>query len=103
MWASRWRTVEPGGPAGSSSSTAPSSYAMSAAYAASGLVTEASGKRCPVGPCVPATLPSARTTAAATVGTGQFSVIARLFMRDEPNYSVSRIAGSGVLAKPRDA
>ena len=44
--ASRWRTVEPGGPAGSSSSMAPSSYATSAAYAASGLVTEASGKRC---------------------------------------------------------
>lgn len=31
VWASRWRTVEPSGPAGSSSSTAPSSYATSAA------------------------------------------------------------------------
>lgn len=76
---------------------------MSAAYAASGLVTEASGKRRAVGPTAPATLPSARTTAAATVGTGQFSVIARLFMRDEPNYSVRRIAGSGVLTNPREA
>lgn len=31
VWARRWRTVEPSGPAGSSSSTAPSSYATSAA------------------------------------------------------------------------
>ena len=40
--ASRWRTVEPGGPAGSSRSTTPSSAATSAASAATGFETEAS-------------------------------------------------------------
>ena len=40
--ASRWRTVEPGGPAGSSRSTTPSSAATSVASAATGFETEAS-------------------------------------------------------------
>ena len=42
MCASRWRTVEPGGPAGSSRSTTPSSAATSVASAATGFDTEAS-------------------------------------------------------------
>ena len=40
--ASRWRTVEPGGPAGSSRSTTPSSAATSVASALTGFETEAS-------------------------------------------------------------
>ncbi|GAA2523244.1 hypothetical protein GCM10010398_04360 [Streptomyces fimbriatus] len=42
-------------------------------------MTEASGKRWPAGPWVPKAVPSARTTPAAAVGTGQFSINARLF------------------------
>jgi hypothetical protein len=52
------------------------------------LVTEASAKRWPAGPWLPAStgaaapgpVPPVRTTAAAAVGTGQFSIIRRLFM-----------------------
>lgn len=82
VWASRWRTVEPSGPAGSSSSKTPSSTATSAAYEVSSLVTDASGKRWSCGPCPPSTAPSApRTTAAAACGTGQVSIIRKLSMR----------------------
>ena len=45
-WANRWRTVEPGGPAGVSSSSTPSSTAICTARATNGLVTDASAKRC---------------------------------------------------------
>ncbi|GAA2504259.1 hypothetical protein GCM10010406_46090 [Streptomyces thermolineatus] len=41
------------------------------------MVTDASGKGRPVGPCAPATVPSRRTTAAAAVSTGQFSITRR--------------------------
>ena len=43
--ASRWRSVEPGGPAGSSSETIPSSTATSTATAVASFVTEAQAKR----------------------------------------------------------
>ena len=44
-WASRCRTVEPGGPAASSRSIDPSSAAMSAASAVTGFVTDAQATR----------------------------------------------------------
>ena len=57
--ASRWRTVEPGGPAGSSRSTTPSSAATSVASALTGFETEASSTARRVSPWV-AIVPSAR-------------------------------------------
>ncbi|GAA3305233.1 hypothetical protein GCM10020295_58430 [Streptomyces cinereospinus] len=42
------------------------------------MVTEASGNRRPAGPATPSTVPSARTTPAAAVGTGQLSINAKL-------------------------
>ena len=62
--ASRWRTVDPGGPAGVSSSTTPSSIAICAARATRGLVTDASRNARSTGPRVAST-PAGDTTAAA--------------------------------------
>src|SRR5689334_22843616 len=70
--AARWRTVEPGGPAGVSQSTAPSSTAMSVAYAVSSFVTEASRNTRAVSPAV---VTESVTTAAATWSTGQSSTV----------------------------
>src|SRR6266516_5672757 len=74
--ARRCRTVEPGGPAGSSRSTTPSSAAISAASAVSSFVTEAHRKTRSRGPCVPATSPS-RSTPTETVSGGHCSTCAR--------------------------
>ena len=73
MCASRWRTVEPGGPAGSSRSTTPSSAATSVASAATGFDTEASRTPRDASPCVE-TRPSGSTTPAAANSTGQPSI-----------------------------
>ena len=59
----------------SSQSTAPSSTAISTAYATIGLVTEASRNSRSCSPATAATVPSARTTAAAAWGTGQSSTV----------------------------
>src|SRR5690349_8055644 len=69
-WASRCRTVDPGGPASVSSSTTPSSIAICAARATSGLVTDASAKRCCASPYCAST-PDGATTTAAALATGQ--------------------------------
>ncbi len=81
----------------------PSSYATSTAYAASGLVTEASGKRRPVGPWAPARVPSARTTAAAAVGTGQSSIDARLGRPFSTLFSTGLSMTPSLLALPERA
>src|SRR4051812_32183194 len=72
--ASRWRTVAPGGPAGSSSETASSSTATSTAYAVSSLDTDASRNVVLVGPAPASSVPSAAITAAEAVVTGQASI-----------------------------
>jgi len=67
--ARRWRTVEPGGPAGSSRSTTPSSAATSAARAVRSFVTEAQGNVAARSPVVPASaVASVIPTAAAPTG-----------------------------------
>ena len=71
-WASRCRTVDPGGPAAVSRSTAPSSIATCAARATSSLVTDASANRRSVSPWLAST-PEGPTTAAAAAATGQSS------------------------------
>src|SRR5918993_2895703 len=71
--ASRCRTVDPGGPAGSSSETSPLCTATSTVNALSGLVTEAHGSGTS-GPVV-ASVPVRSTTATATVSTGQVLTI----------------------------
>src|SRR5690625_4760173 len=73
VWASRWRTVAPGGPASVSRSTAPSSTAIWAARAANGLVTEANANGRRRSPW-PASRPSGPMTAAAAWSTGQSSI-----------------------------
>src|SRR5436190_18580873 len=65
-WASRCRTVAPGGPAGSSSDTSPRSAPTITAHAVTGFVTDAQGRGASSGPR-DATTPSASTTAIATV------------------------------------
>ena len=73
--ASRWRTVDPGGPAGVSSSTTPSSTATWTARATSGLVTEARANTRRVSPWAAST-PAGPTTAAAAALTGQSAMAA---------------------------
>ena len=63
--ASRWRTVEPGGPAGSSRSTIPSSAATSTASAVASFVTDAHGKTRARSPCAASTRPATATGACA--------------------------------------
>src|SRR5436190_21740365 len=71
--ASRCRTVAPGGPAGSSRSTTPSSAATAVARAVSSLVTDAQRNSASRGPCVPAISP-VRTTPAAAAAAPQSSI-----------------------------
>src|SRR3954453_3013666 len=68
----RCRTVDPGGPAGSSSEISPRSIAVRTVNAVTGLVTEAQGSTASCGP-VAASTPDALTTATAAVRTGQLS------------------------------
>src|SRR5918992_428301 len=70
--ASRWRTVEPGGPAGSSRSSVPSSAATSIASAVIGFVTEAQRKALVRSPRSART-PSGVSAATATFSAGQRS------------------------------
>src|SRR5579885_2366225 len=63
--ASRGRSVDPGGPAGSSSATIPSSQATRTQTAVASFVTEAHGKTRPASPHVACTLPSTRTATCA--------------------------------------
>src|ERR1044071_4034312 len=65
--ASRWRTVEPSGPAASSRSITPSSAATSVANAAAGLVSEAHRSSTSRGPRDAARSPFRRTATAATL------------------------------------
>ena len=62
--ASRWRTVEPGGPAASSRSRTPSSAATSVASAVTSFVTDAQRKTCWRGPCDATSAPPRRTPTA---------------------------------------
>src|SRR5438128_10950748 len=64
--ASRWRSVEPSGPAGSSRSTVPSSTATSTARPVNSFVTDAQRSGTSRGPCAPTSV-SARVTQAAAV------------------------------------
>ena len=74
-WASRWATVDPGGPAQSSSESVVSSTATSTARAVHNLVTDAQSWGRSMSPRVPTTIggPSAAavSTAAAAAPTGQ--------------------------------
>src|SRR5581483_4923039 len=72
-WASRWRSVAPAGPAGSSRSTVPSSSATRSARPVRSFVTDAHGTSAWRGPCV-ATTPSACTTPAAATPALQPSI-----------------------------
>src|SRR5256714_1809943 len=72
-WASRWRSVAPGGPAGSSRSTVPSSSATRSASPVRSFVTEAHGSPTSRGPCIAMTW-SARATPAAAVPAPQPSM-----------------------------
>src|SRR5579875_948317 len=67
-WASRWRTVEPGGPAGSSRPTSSSSTATSTAKAVTTLVTDAQAKTRSAGPVVASTPEVVTTPAVAVAG-----------------------------------
>ena len=69
---------------GSSSATMPSSTATSVAHAASGLVSDARRKRWSTSPTVPATVPSAATTAAPTCRTGHVETSSRACSTVQP-------------------
>src|SRR5690606_3737623 len=71
VWASRCRTVDPSGPAGSSSVRARSSTAITVTYAVSSSVTDAVRNVRFRSPYENATWPSGRTAAAAAWSTGQ--------------------------------
>ncbi len=72
-WESRWRTVEPGGPAGSSRSIVPSSAATSTARAVTSFVTDAQRSTVSRGPRAPSSAPCRSSTATATVSAGHAS------------------------------
>src|SRR6266545_4076514 len=74
--ASRCRTVDPSGPAGSSRSSTPSSAATSVASATASLVIEAHRNSRPSSPRHART-PSGSTTATATFSTGHLSTCVR--------------------------
>src|SRR5438067_11409227 len=76
--ASRWRSVEPSGPAASSRSTVPSSIATSTATPVSSFVTEAHGSEASRGPCAPTSAP-ARVTPAAAVRAPHSSIARSAF------------------------
>ena len=92
----RCRTVEPGGPAGSSRSTTPSSAAISTARAVTGFDTEASRTVRPASPRVD-TAPVGSTTPAAANSTGQPSIWRRASTRGDTSRLVERrnISGTG--------
>src|SRR3954454_25210961 len=69
---SRWRTVAPGGPAGSSRSRIPSSAAISVAYAVTSFVTEAHAKLRAASPRVTGA-PRPETSPTATFAAGHAS------------------------------
>src|SRR6476620_6105572 len=75
-WASRWRTVDPDGPAASSRSSTPSSAATSTASAVTGFESEASRTARVVSPHI-AMFPAALVTPAAANGTSQASIWCR--------------------------
>src|SRR5215211_929176 len=92
-WASTWRTVEPGGPAGSSRSTTPSSAATSVARAVAGFVTDAQRNPWLASPCVART-PSGPTTPAAAWSAPHSSICCRASRaRDTSRVERRRIAG----------
>src|SRR6478735_9721988 len=62
VWASRWRNVEPGGPAGSSRSTIPSSAATSAATAVASFDTDAHSNLWAPSPCAASCRPVTTAT-----------------------------------------
>src|SRR6187455_977997 len=94
--ASRWRMVEPGGPAGSSRSTTPSSAATSVASAATGFDTDARRTDTVVPPYV-TVRPSRSTTPAAANSTGQSSIWRSACTRGDTSRAMERrnIAGTG--------
>src|SRR5437762_1284966 len=93
--ASRWRTVEAGGPAGSWSSIVPSSSATRQANAVSSLGTDAQRKTCSRGPCEPSSTPARVVAALAEVGAGPEHVVrTRVFLvRAEDADDVARAHG----------
>src|SRR6476469_10025823 len=76
--ASRWRRVEPSGPAGSSRSTVPSSTATSTARPVKSFVTDANRSGVSRGRCTP-TSPAARVTPAAAVRAPHSSIARSAF------------------------
>src|SRR6476469_4586903 len=105
-WASRWRTVAPGGPAGSSRSRRPLSAAINTVHAVASFVSDAQRKRCPGSPR-PARTPSGPSTTAAAWSAPQVSIVDRTLPRSVIRQSVAgpgRTGTSGVrsLGRPAD-
>src|SRR5262245_620388 len=92
--ASRWRTVEPGGPAGSSRSRMPSSAATSTAQAVASLVTEAQRDGRSVGPRSAST-PPGPTAATEACDAGQSSIAARARTPGDTTAVTRKLISSG--------
>src|SRR3546814_10503060 len=88
-WASRSRTVAPGGPAASSRTTISSSTAISTALAVRSFVTDASAKRRPPSP-TEATRPSRWRHPTAAWATGQLATRSRPVAGDVTGRKVPR-------------
>src|SRR5688572_27095566 len=93
-WASRWRTVEPCGPAGSSRSRIPSSTATSTAQAVASFVIDAHLAGRAVGPRAASTPPGAMAATDAC-GAGQSSIAASACTRRDTTAVQRTLISSG--------
>src|SRR6266404_6478824 len=98
--ARRWRSVEPGGPAGSSSSTVPSSSATSSATPVSSFVTDAQRSSTSRGPCTPISS-VARVTPAAAVRAPHSSMIRNASTAGDTRSVDRRVISSGSSLEER--
>src|SRR5947199_5686477 len=96
--ASRCRNVEPGGPAGSSRSTSPSSAATSIATADASFVTDAHAKRRSASPCIASIAP---VTPTATCSHGQRSTWRNASTNGETSVMERRLISSGAAFEAR--
>jgi enamine deaminase RidA (YjgF/YER057c/UK114 family) len=96
---SRWRIVDPSGPAGWSRSIAPSSAARRTAIAVTSFVTDAQWTTASRGPCV-ATTSAFRTTPAAAVSAPQASICRSAFTAGDTRSIGRRNISSGSPYEP---
>src|ERR671925_1564724 len=97
--ASRWRTVAPGGPAGSSRSTTPSSAATRTASAVRSFVTDAQAKARSTSPRTATS--RGLTTATATLAAGHVSTCSRACKTGDTSAPVERrLVSSGSPYEP---